>query len=153
MPLNRRALIQSGLLVPALGSLTAQSALARTATNGIWLIDDELPEALTVAAEVKPAAAVVHAFSSDPGRIWMRELAPRLRRKPVALGGYTSAATLFCLQYLARDHGLGLAALGPGSNAPTPFRAGDDIAPIDLRGPAFADPRAACTWLMLPRRA
>jgi hypothetical protein len=44
-------------------------------------------------------------FASDVAGLWMRELEPRLRSAPVAIMGYTSAATLFCLDLLARDYG------------------------------------------------
>ena len=35
----------------------------------------------------------------------MRELEPRLRAGPLTIVGHTSAATLFCLDFLARDYG------------------------------------------------
>lgn len=47
-----------------------------------------------------------HALESDPGRLWMRTIEPRLRRGPVALAGLTRGPALFCLEYLARDYGL-----------------------------------------------
>lgn len=151
MPLSRRELIRSGLLIPAVGGLIGARPVA-AAANAIWVIDNEMPDADAVAAEAETARATVYSFSSDPGQLWMNVLAPRLRIAPVAVGGYTSAATLFCLHYLARDRNLALAAFGPGSSAPTTNLC-TGAGPIDLRDPGFADPRAACTWLMLPRRA
>ena len=35
----------------------------------------------------------------------MHELEPRLRSEPTTIAGYTSAATWFCLDHLARDFG------------------------------------------------
>ena len=35
----------------------------------------------------------------------MNEIEPRLRAGPVAIAGLTGAATLFCLDLLARDYG------------------------------------------------
>jgi hypothetical protein len=35
----------------------------------------------------------------------MRDIEPRLRAGPVAIAGYTSAATWFCIDLLARDFG------------------------------------------------
>jgi hypothetical protein len=37
--------------------------------------------------------------------VWMHELEPRLRTGTLTIMGRTSAATLFCLDYLARDYG------------------------------------------------
>lgn len=76
--------------------MSEESAIARMSANAIWIIDDEMPDAL------------------------------------------------------ARDRGLTLATLGRGAITPAPGAV--DTLPIDLRDPRFANPRSACTWLMLPRR-
>ena len=41
----------------------------------------------------------------DVAALWMNEIEPRLRLGPVAIAGLTGAATLFCLDLLARDYG------------------------------------------------
>jgi hypothetical protein len=151
MALSRRDLIQSGLLVPALGQLESRSAMAATAAPAVWIIDEQMPDSGLVAAAARAGSATVHGFSSDPGRLWFNDLAPQLRSAPISIGGYTSASTLFCLHYLAREHGIRLAAVGQGPITPRAI-AMDDQVSIDLRNPCFSDPRAAHTWLMLPRR-
>jgi len=44
-------------------------------------------------------------FDSDIAALWMHEIEPRLRVPPLAIAGFTSSATLFCLELLARDYG------------------------------------------------
>ena len=44
-------------------------------------------------------------FAGDAAALWMREIEPRLRAGPVVIAGCTSAATLFCLDLMARDYG------------------------------------------------
>ena len=44
-------------------------------------------------------------FTSDVAEVWMRELEPRLRVARLEILGYTSPATAFCLDLLARDYG------------------------------------------------
>jgi hypothetical protein len=152
MALSRRDLLKSGLLVPALTSLVPHGATAASSRTAIWVIDDQLPDAPAIAARAQVSTSAIYRFSSDPGRIWMHDLAPRLRTTPVAISGYTSASTLFCLHYLARDFGLKLAAIGGGPTAPESVTIDADH-PIDLHDPRFRGPDTAHTWLMLPRRA
>src|SRR5687768_17451269 len=57
------------------------------------------------AAHARARGLRVLEFDSDVAALWMRELEPRLRAGPTALTGHTSAATLFCLDLLARDYG------------------------------------------------
>ena len=51
------------------------------------------------------AASPLFEFTSDVADVWMHELEPRLRAGPLEIVGHTSAATLFCLELLARDYG------------------------------------------------
>ena len=44
-------------------------------------------------------------FDSDVAGLWMRDIEPLLRAGPTAIAGYTGAATLSCLDLLARDFG------------------------------------------------
>ena len=75
------------------------------ATLDVVLVDRHLDGSRSFAAEVRARGITPYEFSSDAAGVWMRELEPRLRTRPVAIEGYTSAATLFCLQLLARDYG------------------------------------------------
>ena len=69
------------------------------------IVDRALPQAAAFAAEANAAGHETHAFERDVGALWMNEIEPRLRAGPVAIAGLTGAATLFCLELLARDYG------------------------------------------------
>jgi hypothetical protein len=69
------------------------------------LVDRDLGGGGSFAAEARARGIAVHEFSSDVAGLWMRELEPLLRTRAAAIAGYTSAATLFCLELLARDYG------------------------------------------------
>ncbi len=63
------------------------------------------PAATGLAADARAQGLGVVEFSGDVAGVWMRELEPRLRAGPLTIVGHTSAATLFCLDFLARDYG------------------------------------------------
>ena len=69
------------------------------------LVDRHLEGSDSFAAQARVRGIALYEFSSDVAGVWMRELEPRLRTGAVAIEGYTSAATLFCLELLARDYG------------------------------------------------
>lgn len=152
MLLNRRDLVRNGLALSAIAALAPRLAAARCAPADIWVVDRQLPAAALLLAATGSNATPAIGFTADPGPAWMYTLEPQLRRDPVAIGGYTTASTLFCLHYLARDYGLALAGLGLGLQSADALDAVPD-ALLDLRDPRFTDQRAAYTWLLLPGRA
>jgi len=68
-------------------------------------VDRHLDGSAQFAADAGARGVRTFEFTRDVAEVWMRELEPRLRAGPVAIAGYTSAATLFCLDILARDFG------------------------------------------------
>lgn len=149
--LSRRELMRNGLLLSTVGSLAPRLTTARQTPAKVWVVEDQIPATSDIIAATASSAAEVLRFTADPGPLWMHRLEPRLKHGPFAIGGCTSASVLFCLQYLARDYGLALVELGAGTNLPVAVERDAD-ALVDLRDPRLADQRAACTWLMLPRR-
>jgi len=149
--LNRRELVRNGLVLSAIGGLVPDLAAARRLPAGVWVVDRQQPAAASMIAAAESSAALAVGFTADPGPVWMHMLEPRLRRSPVAIGGYTSASVLFCLHYLARDYGLALAGLGAGLQPPDSLDTVPD-ALLDLRDPRFSHQQAAYTWLLQPRR-
>jgi hypothetical protein len=107
--LNRRNFVQdAALLAAAFAAWPVRPALAAVGSFDeaeIALVDRSLSDsaAFADAARVRDIPALE--FTGDVADLWMRELEPRLRSGPVAIAGYTSAATLFCLDFLARDFG------------------------------------------------
>ena len=79
------------------------------------IVDRTLPHASAFAAEAVAAGHDTRLFDRDVGALWMNEIEPRLRAGPVAIAGLTGAATLFCLDLLARDYGAHVVQRGPAA--------------------------------------
>jgi len=69
------------------------------------IVDRALPDAAVFVTDAIAAGHDTRLFDRDVGTLWMNEIEPRLRAGPVAIAGLTGAATLFCLDFLARDYG------------------------------------------------
>ena len=107
---NRRAFIRNGASLATLAVLPLPAALA--APRASWidgaslvLVDRSLDTSAAFAAAATADGHTVLSFGRDVAGLWMSVIEPRLRAGPVAIAGYTSAATLFCLDFLARDYG------------------------------------------------
>ena len=87
----------------------AASALTWTAVDmpeaSVVLVDRCVDGGDVLAAGARAQGLRVLEFSCDVAGVWMHELEPRLRAGPLTIVGHTSAATLFCLDFLARDYG------------------------------------------------
>ena len=119
-PINRRDFVAGSAALAALtGVPLARSRAAGQRTGGVpsaaqlVIVDRALPEAAAFAAEAVAAGHDTRLFERDVGALWMNEIEPRLRRGPVAIAGLTGAATLFCLDFLARDYGAHVAQRSP----------------------------------------
>jgi hypothetical protein len=113
---TRRAFMQYGIAVAGLAALPSapREAFAAPASARVTLapfkvvFDRTFSEGAAFGAEAARRGAPVNAFGGDPGPFWMNVLEPELRRGTVAVAGLTSAPSLFCLELLARDYGLGV---------------------------------------------
>ena len=107
---DRRVFLQgsiggaAALIGIARGSAASLSNRPPAAAD-VVIVDRGLLGGSAFAADARARGLVPLEFSSDAGGVWMRELEPRLRSGPTTIDGYTSAATLFCLELLARDYG------------------------------------------------
>ena len=70
------------------------------------LIDAAYPQARNLGARLARRGATVHLDSGEITGLWLREIQPAWKQRPVALAGLTSSSTLFCLEQLAWSHGL-----------------------------------------------
>jgi hypothetical protein len=115
--IDRRGFMKSSLALGAIAATWPASSLgtSHVATPAIVLVDRRLGGSAAFAAAQRSLGLPTVEFAGDAAGLWMRELEPRLRTRAVSIAGYTSAATLFCLDLLARDYG-----------ARTVERAGDD---------------------------
>jgi hypothetical protein len=108
--IDRRVFIQAAGLAAALLGVPPGAGARPTADPfggalDAVLVDRHLEGSGSFAAQARARGITVHEFSSDVAGVWMRDLEPRLRLGPVAIAGYTSAATWFCIDLLARDFG------------------------------------------------
>jgi hypothetical protein len=87
------------------GAIAPAEAAAAAASPVLALVDRLLDGAEPFAAKARASGLRVLEFASDAASVWMRELEPRLRAGPIVVTGHTSAATLFCLDVMARDYG------------------------------------------------
>jgi hypothetical protein len=152
MMLSRRALIRNMCVTSAFSGLPLGAAFAAPGLRpAVGIVDSLLPGATEMSARFKGEPTAVHLFASDPGKLWLQIIEPQLRANPAAIAGYTSASTLFCLQYLARDYGLTLKGHAKGV---LEFESisGRKSDLLDLRDPKYSDRLAAYTWLLAPIR-
>jgi hypothetical protein len=109
--LDRRMFFQgAAAAIAALAGVSSGAAPRRAARPSagacdVALVDRNLDGSVSFAATARARGIALYEFSSDAGGPWMRELEPRLRAGSVAIEGFTSVATLFCLELLACDYG------------------------------------------------
>jgi len=117
---SRRAFVEGGLgLAAGLAVWPARPARAHanvaahsteTATPAplrVAVVDRGVAGSAAFAAAARAQGLTVFEFTSDVAQVWMRELEPRLRVRRIEILGYSSPATSFCLELLARDYGAG----------------------------------------------
>jgi len=105
--LGRRTFLQSSvaLVVVSIDGFLPPSSSASGVYADVAIVDRRLEGSSHFIARARAMGSPPLEFASDVAALWMRELEPRLRAGSVAVAGYTSAATLFCLELLARDYG------------------------------------------------
>lgn len=148
--MQRRTFIGGLAIAPAMSGLPFANLLAADMPRAtLAIVDRDLADAIFMAEWFIHESVERHSFAGDPGRLWMETLEPELRRSPMTIAGVTSAATLFCLQFLTRDYGLELK-----SPAPVAPKAGLNGQPdlVDLRASEYQHTRAAITWLLAPKK-
>jgi hypothetical protein len=79
----------------------------------VAVVDRAVAGSVAFAAAARSRSLLLFEFTSDVAKVWMHDLEPRLRVRPLEIIGRTSPATFFCLELLARDFGADAAhALG-----------------------------------------
>jgi hypothetical protein len=156
---DRRTFLRGGVSLVAFAALPGVLAgpRASSALQGgvplLVLVDRGLATSAAVAADAATAGHRVLDFTSDIASLWMSELEPRLRLGPLAMAGHTSAATLFCVELLARDYGArALERIAhPGAAAPalaSLLAIPTSAAPLEPFEPVVARGTTAVTWLV-----
>jgi hypothetical protein len=111
---TRRSFVQTAAAVTALVTLplgarvTVAAPSRESGARSLFkvIFDRSFAEGAAFGAEAARLGAAVHGIASDLGGFWMNVLEPALRVRPVVIAGLTSAPSLFCLELLARGHGL-----------------------------------------------
>ena len=119
---NRRHFVASSAALAALAAVpfarsraAGQRAAQVPGGAQLVIVDRTLPAAAAFAAEAIAAGHDTRLFDRDVGALWMNAIEPRLRLGPVAIAGLTGAATLFCLDFLARDYGAHVVQRSPAA--------------------------------------
>jgi hypothetical protein len=115
---SRREFLErmSWTLVPmATGLPAAAAAVAPTTSSAVnhaalsplhaVLVDNRHAVARGLGARLAAQGVRVRAITDgDITDLWLQDIGPALRRRPVALAGLTASSTLFCLEQLAWAH-------------------------------------------------
>jgi hypothetical protein len=105
---DRRSFITSTIALATAVAVSNESSAATVLAPGesaVVLVDRSLAGSAELAAAARARGLETFEFTVDVAALWMRELEPRLRAGPIAIEGYTSASTWFCLDLMARDFG------------------------------------------------
>jgi hypothetical protein len=106
---NRREFIQAGIAVTAATSVTGASAQAAPPHRIHKVIYDErFAEPVRFARAAEALGLETHPINGDMTALWYGELDGLWRKEPVAIAGMTRHGPMFCLEMLARDHGMRL---------------------------------------------
>jgi hypothetical protein len=150
--LTRREALCHAMSLPLLGGIPSARASSASPFRRPMtaVVDRNLSDAFRMTARLGAFSTRLHLFAGDPGRVWMNTIEPALRVEPLTLAGFTSAATLFCLHYLARDYGLELVARAEGPVSLERISTGPPGL-LDLRASRSGEPEATFTWVLAPK--
>ena len=112
---NRREFIQAGIAVTTAASVTGASAQGEAAGATApphrihkVIYDERFTEPVRFARAAESLGLEAHAITGDMTALWYGELHGLWRKEPAAIAGMTRHGPMFCLEMLARDHGMRL---------------------------------------------
>ena len=120
--IDRRRFLETGTLL-SLGSLIPEAARPGTLPArrcpglACAVVDARYEPSRAFAGELQRAAVTVHPMAGDVTQVWYEHLQPLWRASCIAVAGFTSYATLFCLERLGWDHGLRMVYRGVHASA------------------------------------
>lgn len=151
---SRRIFLKSGLGVCAAGALIHPiSGEASTVRYYKAVFDGRFEESRAFAAGAAARGIATAAVRGDVTRLFFDDLDLRWKQGPVWLAGYTTAASLFCLELLARDRGMRLRYRLTNADVGAALRVLDGTLPrralaTDLRS---RDGSNLVLWILAPR--
>ncbi|MGH8228063.1 MAG: hypothetical protein ACREU3_09210 [Steroidobacteraceae bacterium] len=84
----------------------------RIASLRLVLFDERFAAACRFGKAMRRNGLPVRAIRGDVTDVWYSRLHPLWKREPAAVAGLTAYAAMFCLERLARDHGLRMTRFG-----------------------------------------
>jgi hypothetical protein len=113
---NRREFIRAGIAATAAASVAGASAQAAASAAAApshrihkVIYDRRFAEPVRFARAAEGFGLQAHAIDGDMTALWYEELDGLWRKDAVAIAGMTRHGPMFCLEMLARDHGMRLA--------------------------------------------
>jgi hypothetical protein len=118
---TRREFLRHGTLLPALATI-GPAALTGDASGlhderddlggrnrpDLVLYDGTSKEGLAFGAAAARRGTATLRVAPALGTAWVNEIEPRLKQAPLLMAGLTDGPSLFCLELLCRDYGMGL---------------------------------------------
>lgn len=102
---NRRTFLKAGLGVCAAGAMSAPAS-ARARSYYKVVFDERFEDPRAFAAGAKQRRIPAAAIRGDVTSLFFDDLDLRWKQGPLYLAGFTTPASLFCLDLLARDRGM-----------------------------------------------
>jgi len=111
---NRREFLQAGIAASVLPMAVAGSSFAPSVRDEVAeaanfykvIFDERFPASVAFGLDWQARGEPVHAIRGDITDLWFHDLHFRWQQGPVSIAGLTAHGPLFCLEQLARDHGM-----------------------------------------------
>jgi len=105
---NRRTFLKLGLSACAAGAMSIPASARGIAAPPYYkmVFDERFDEARAFATAAMERGIPTAAIRGDITKLFFEDLDLRWKQGPVVLAGYTTQASLFCLDLLARDRGM-----------------------------------------------
>ena len=117
------------------------------------VFDDRFEDSRTFAAAALERGIPTAAIRGDVTKLFFDDLDLRWRKGPVLLAGYTTKASQFCLNLLARDRGMRLSHCVAEPSVESALRVLDGLLPRQCTAhPPSSDSSGLLFWIIAPGR-
>jgi hypothetical protein len=148
---NRRTFLKCGIGASAASAMIHRTSLEGAAVRYYKVVFDERFDApRAFAAEVAARGIPTGAISGDITNLFFDDLDLRWKQGPVSLAGFTTPASLFCLDLLARDRGMRLTHCVTNPSVQEALTRLDDPPPHRSLTPS-RNPSCLVFWIIAPR--
>ncbi|GEM_PF-3101266 len=154
VPASRRLFLKFGMGACAAGAVIPPApGWARVASYYKVVFDERFQDAREFAARARQRGIPAAAIRGDITRLFFDDLDLRWKQGPVPLAGFTTPASLFCLDLLARDRGMRLRHCAANPEVASALGVLDGTLPRrrPATPPASGGAAALVFWIMEPR--